>query len=107
MARGGCRRSRGPRGADEQVYVENMAAAHILAAVQLARGVPDVAGGNSASKTLTRISSRCTTMPGTWGPPWLTLPFWFLFLLVKCAVLAIVIHDVFGAQLLHIEDRPA
>lgn len=84
------------------VYVENMAAAHILAAVQLAKGQPLVAGGSFNIKDFDQNIVALYHDAAGVGPPWLTLPFWFLFLLVKCAVAAaIMVHDLFGAQLLH------
>lgn len=85
------------------VYVENMAAAHILAAVQLAKGAPQVAGGSFNIKDFDQnIVATYHDAAGV-GPPWLTLPFWFLFLLVRSAVmLAIAVHDLFGGrQILH------
>ena len=83
------------------VYVENMAAAHILAAIlQLAKGVPRVAGALSTSRTSTRTSWPRTMMLGGVGLRGLLLSG---FCICSCAAVfaAIVCYDLFGLQILH------
>lgn len=84
------------------VYVENMAAAHVLAAAKLAKGTPKVAGGAFNIRDFDQnIVATYHDAAGV-GAPWFTLPFWFLYILVRSAVaVAIICHDLLGIQILH------